>query len=136
MNRFHLAFSVFDLNKTRDFYVGALGCKEGRSAETWVDFDFYGHQISCHENPQTDPIDFSNTVEDKAVPIPHFGMVLSYEQFDELVGRIQSSGVEFLYEPFVRFEGKSGEQKSCFIRDPSGNCLEFKAFRDIEKLFV
>ena len=132
---FHLAFPVRDLDATRSFYVGILGCREGRSAPRWVDFDLFGHQLSAHLRPETGPV-VTNEVDGDAVPIPHFGVVLEWGSFQELASRLKKANVEFIIEPRVRFEGQVGEQATMFLRDPSGNALEFKAFRDPSNLFA
>lgn len=129
---FHLAIPVNDLAESRAFYGGLLGCPEGRSAEQWVDFDFFGHQVVCHvsANAPGRGAD-SNPVDGHDVPIPHFGVVLEMDAWDALAERLRGAGVEFVIEPYVRFQGQPGEQATLFLLDPSGNALEFKAFRDI-----
>ena len=129
---FHLAIPVDDLVEARAFYGEVLGCAEGRSAERWVDFDFFGHQLVCHVSEDalgrragTDPVDGHD------VPIPHFGAVLGMDDWRELAERLRTAGVEFLIEPHVRFEGQPGEQATLFVLDPSGNAIEFKGFRDV-----
>lgn len=131
---FHFAFPVRDLESTREFYGRVLGCAMGRSAETWQDFDFFGHQLSAHVAAATDP--GGGAVDGRTVPIPHFGAVLDLEAWTALVGRLRAEGVAFLIEPHVRFEGEPGEQGTCFLRDPSGNTLEFKGFRDVAGIFA
>lgn len=133
---FHLAFPVGDLESTRRFYVGLLGCHEGRSAETWVDLDFHGHQISAHVRPEDRNVALRNPVDGKSVPVPHFGLVLPWDEWNALAGRLRDAGTDFVIEPYVRFEGKPGEQGTFFLEDPSGNCLEFKSFKDPAKLFA
>jgi uncharacterized protein len=130
---FHLAFAVTDLASTRAFYVRILGCREGRSTGTWVDFDFFGHQLSAHVAP-IDPAR-QGAVDGKDVPIPHFGVVLGWEQFHELVASLRGHGQKLDVEPTLRFPGQIGEQVSVFLRDPSGNALEFKAFRNAAGMF-
>ena len=134
---FHLAFPVADLASTRAFYGGLLGCPEGRSAERWVDFDFFGHQISAHlvDAECLGPDVPTNPVDGDAVPARHFGAVLPWELWEALAARIRTSGPPFLIEPRVRFRGEIGEQGTFFLRDPSGNALEFKSFRDPGRLF-
>jgi extradiol dioxygenase family protein len=134
---FHLAFPVTDLASTRAFYGGLLGCTEGRSAERWVDFDFFGHQISAHlvDAERLGPDVPTNPVDGDAVPARHFGAVLTWERWEALAARIRASGASFLIEPRVRFQGEIGEQGTFFLRDPSGNALEFKSFRDPGRLF-
>lgn len=133
---FHLAFPVDDLAIARAFYLGVLGCSEGRSSATWVDFDFFGHQISAHLRLGGATRAATNTVESKEIPVPHFGLVLGYSEWQRLVDRLRELNVQFLIEPFIRFPGKTGEQASFFIQDPSGNALEFKAFHDSDMLFA
>jgi hypothetical protein len=132
---FHLAFPIRDIEQARAFYGGLLGCPVGRSAERWIDFDFFGHQITGHLTAQVDD-PATNEVDGDQVPVRHFGAVLGWDEWHEWVGRIAGSGVEFLIEPHVRFEGEVGEQATLFLRDPSGNALELKAFRDPERLFA
>ena len=132
---FHLAFPVLDLDATRSFYVGVLGCREGRSAPRWVDFDLYGHQLSAHLREETGPV-VTNEVDGDAVPVPHFGVVLEWENFQSLASRLRQADVAFIIEPKIRFKGQVGEQATMFLRDPSGNALEFKAFRDPANLFA
>lgn len=134
MNPFHLAFRVSDLAATREFYKELLGCGEGRSTDKWVDFDFYGHQISAHLLPAG--TEGHNPVDGKAIPVPHFGLVLTWEQFEEMAGRLKAAEVDWVHEPMIRFEGQVGEQATMFLRDPSGNALEFKAFRDAKMVFA
>lgn len=131
---FHLAFPVTDLASTRAFYVQALGCREGRSTDTWVDFDFFGHQLSAHVAPVQSGS--RGQVDGNGVPIPHFGVVLGWERFHQLVDLLRDHGQNLDVEPTLRFPGRSGEQVSFFLRDPSGNALEFKAFRNAEEVFA
>jgi hypothetical protein len=130
---FHLAFPVRDVESTRAFYHGLLGCPVGREAERWIDFDFFGHQLSAHVAPE-DALP-TNEVDGDDVPVRHFGVVLSMERWRALAAKLRGAGVEFLIEPRVRFEGQVGEQATLFVRDPSGNALEFKAFADPGRLF-
>lgn len=130
---FHLAFPVGDLERTRAFYGDLLGCREGRSADRWVDFDFFGHQISAHL--ASGEIVPTNEVDGDDVPVRHFGAVLPPARWKELVERLRSAGAEFLIEPRVRFAGLPGEQSTFFVRDPWGNALEFKSFADPGALF-
>lgn len=132
---FHLAFPVDDLTAARRFYGGLLGCREGRSAEDWVDFDFYGHQIVAHRTKEIVTV-ASNAVDGDDVPVRHFGVVLDMAQWHSIARRLKDAGVEFIIEPHVRFAGQPGEQATLFVRDPSGNALEFKAFADPERLFA
>ncbi len=135
MRPFHLAFPVRDLASTRAFYGDLLGCPEGRAADTWVDFDFFGHQISAHlaDSKAVTP---TNEVDGDDVPVRHFGLVLAWPDWEALAERLARAGVAFLIEPHVRFRGEIGEQGTFFVVDPSGNALEFKTFRDPEKLFA
>ena len=131
---FHLAFPVRDLDATRDFYTGVLGCGIGRESQRWIDFDFYGHQITAHLTAATDAT-ATNPVDGDQVPVRHFGLVLEWTDWEELAQRLRARGTRFLVAPRVRFRGEPGEQATLFIRDPSGNALEFKAFRDAGDLF-
>lgn len=132
---FHLAFPVNDLEAARQFYGGVLGCTEGRSAEHWIDFNLFGHQIVAH-HVGTDAHQSSNPVDGHEVPVPHFGVVLSMADFDALAERLRNAGVRFIIEPHIRFAGLPGEQATMFLLDPSGNALEFKAFADLAQLFA
>jgi extradiol dioxygenase family protein len=132
---FHLAFPVHDLAQARAFYGDLLGCREGRSDERWVDFDFFGHQVVAHLSESTAPSDF-NPVDGHDVPVPHFGAVLDWETWHALADRLRAASVAFVIEPYLRFEGLPGEQATMFLLDPSGNALEFKAFKDPSQLFV
>jgi extradiol dioxygenase family protein len=136
---FHIAFPVRDIAEARRFYGGILGCPEGRSASDWVDFDLYGHQIVGHFKPGMDQAGeeaHHNPVDGPDVPVPHFGVVLDMDRFDTLADRLKAAGVRFVIEPYVRFKGEVGEQATMFFLDPSGNALEFKAFRDRSLLFA
>ena len=129
---FHLAIPVHDLAAARAFYGELLGCAEGRSATDWVDFDFFGHQLVCHAVDGAAPDGAAhNPVDGHDVPVPHFGMVLEMPDWEALAARLEAAGVAFVIEPHVRFRGLAGEQATMFMTDPSGNALEFKAFRDI-----
>ncbi|MEM7185987.1 MAG: VOC family protein [Bacteroidota bacterium] len=133
---FHLAIPVNDIPANRTFYRDVLGCTEGRSSDHWVDFDFFGHQLVIHLK-ETDASDTdTNPVDGKAVPIPHFGVVLDMETFEVFSEKLKLQGIEFVIEPYVRFEGEVGEQATMFFKDPSGNALEFKAFKNIDQLFA
>ena len=132
---FHLAFPVRDLDATRHFYGVVLGCEEGRSAKKWIDFDFFGHQISAHLRPEECSEAQANEVDGDKVPVRHFGAVLEWGTWHSFVERLKEHQVSFIIEPKIRFKGKPGEQATAFIRDPSGNALEFKSFRIPEKLF-
>ncbi len=134
---FHLAFPVADLDATRAFYGELLGCSIGRESERWIDFDFFGHQITAHQvdGPGRGPGAPTNPVDGKDVPIPHFGAVLDWDAWHALAERLQRAKVEFLIEPHIRFPGQAGEQATMFFRDPSGNHLEFKSFQDPDRIF-
>ncbi|WP_265528064.1 VOC family protein [Sphingomicrobium marinum] len=136
MNPFHLAFPVHDLAAARSFYGDVLGCAEGRSSETWVDFNLAGHQIVAHLDPNMAANGATNAVDGDAVPIFHFGMILDLEGFDALATRLKQKGATFIIEPRTRFAGEAGEQRTMFVRDPSGNALEFKAFADKGQIFA
>jgi uncharacterized protein len=133
--RFHLAFPVHDLAAARRFYGDLLGCPEGRSAERWVDFDFFGHQISAHLVDQPSERDATNPVDGDEVPARHFGAILAWADFEALRDRLIAAGVRFRIPPRVRFAGQVGEQATMFFDDPSGNALELKAFRDPDDVF-
>jgi uncharacterized protein len=133
---FHLAFPVHDLAAARGFYCDVLGCAEGRSSETWIDFDLMGHQIVAHLDPAAKPIAVANAVDGHHVPVPHFGVVLTMADWQALAARVEAAGVPFGIAPHVRFQGQPGEQATMFFRDPSGNALEFKAFADDGMLFA
>ena len=133
---FHLAFPVRDLAEARSFYGGLLGCAEGRSAEDWVDFDLFGHQIVAHLAPEEAGVAATNTVDGEAVPVRHFGVILTPDAWRALAERLQAAGARFLIAPQTRFEGGPGEQATFFIADPSGNALEFKAFGDEAMIFA
>ena len=134
---FHLAFPVDDIGATEEFYAGLLGCQVGRRSERWIDFDFGGHQITAHLRVAgAGARDDRAGVDGDAVPVRHFGLVLGWEEFQRLAARLKAAGTEFLLEPKVRFEGQVGEQATMFFRDPSGNALEFKAFKDEARLFA
>jgi uncharacterized protein len=135
MRPFHLAFPVEDIAAARAFYNGLLGCREGRSDETWVDFDLYGHQIVAHLCNKPASSMNHNVVDGHDVPIPHFGVVLTMEQWQELAARLRTANVHFVVEPYIRFQGQPGEQATMFFLDPNGNALEFKAFADPSKIF-
>ncbi|NQY60679.1 VOC family protein [Cognatishimia sp.] len=135
MSIFHLAYHVTDLDKARAFYGGLLGCAEGRSTDTWVDFDFFGHQISLHLGK---PFETTNTgkVGDHMVPMPHMGVILPMEDWQMLADRLTEEGLEFELAPFVRFAGEPGEQGTMFFRDPSGNPIEVKGFAEASGVFA
>lgn len=132
---FHLAIPVKDLEETRTFYNTTLNCKEGRSSDKWVDLDFYGHQLVLHIADQKKE-NHSNPVDGHDVPVPHFGVVLTMDAWNELAERLKKRNMKFVIEPYIRFKGEPGEQATMFFKDPSGNALEFKAFQNIEQLFA
>ncbi len=134
--RFHLAFPVHDLSAARGFYGGLLGCSEGRSADQWVDFDFHGHQIVAHLAPEDVKPGSSSDVDGHQVPCRHFGLILEWEDWRGLAARLEAARVDFIMAPTIRFSGLPGEQATMFVRDPSGNALEFKAFRDDSQIFA
>jgi hypothetical protein len=133
---FHLAFPVNDLAAARRFYGDLLGCKEGRSADHWVDFDLHGHQIVAHLAPESARKRASNAVDGEDVPVPHFGLVLEMAEWEKLADRLTQAGVEFVIRPTIRFEGEPGEQATMFLLDPAGNALEFKAMANPANLFA
>lgn len=135
-NLFHLAFPVKDLEESRKFYGGILGCEEGRSSENWIDFNLFGHQIVAHLAPVSAGVRHKNEVDADHVPVPHFGVVLQMDEFRNLAEKLKSKGVEFIIEPKIRFQGEIGEQATMFFLDPSGNALEFKAFADFSQVFA
>jgi uncharacterized protein len=135
MTPFHLAFPVHDLQAARAFYGDLLGCPEGRSAEHWVDFDFFGHQIVAHLAPEAARANVSNPVDGHDVPVPHFGVVLAMADWEGLAERLEAGGVSFGIPPTIRFRGEPGEQATMFFRDPSGNALEIKAMANPANLF-
>ncbi|MEP0984617.1 VOC family protein [Ekhidna sp.] len=131
---FHLAVPVKDLSETRAFYRDVMGFEEGRSSDKWVDFNFFGHQIVIHMVSSSAESD-TNPVDGMAVPVPHFGVVLNWEDWENLSAKLKSAEIKFVIEPYVRFEGEVGEQATMFFKDPSGNALEFKAFRNDSEIF-
>ena len=133
---FHLAFPVNDLNEARAFYGDVMGCAEGRSSDQWIDFNFYGHQIVAHLDVTARPVAVHNPVDGHEVPVPHFGIVLTMPQWEELAQRLKVAGTKFGIEPHIRFKGEVGEQATMFFYDPSGNAMEFKAFADDGMLFA
>jgi hypothetical protein len=134
LRRFHLAVPVDDLAAASGFYGGVLGCAQGRSADTWIDWNLHGHQFVTHLAPRV--VRAHNEVDGHVVPVPHFGVILSVPEFQELAGRLRERGTDFVIEPYVRFEGEPGEQWTMFFLDPSGNALEFKAFADDAQVFA
>jgi len=136
MAAFHYAFKVKDIASTRKFYMDILGCVEGRFTDSWIDFDFFGHQLSAHISNNLPPLDYCGTVDGIRVPIPHFGCIVSYEQFDEIRKKLESNNIKFIVKPSKRYEGKVGEQLTMFIMDFSENSIEFKAFTDESEIFA
>ena len=133
---FHLAFPVHDLSAAQAFYVGVLGCNEGRRSDQWIDFDLFGHQIVAHLAPANTAPRHANQVDGDHVPVPHFGVVLTLRDWRALADRLRAAGTRFVIEPHVRFAGQVGEQATMFFLDPSGNALEFKAFADDSQIFA
>ena len=134
---FHIAFPVDDLASARAFYGGTLGCPEGRSSTEWIDFNLFGHQIVAHLKPRSAaPDTHHNPVDGHDVPVPHFGVVLSMDEWERLAERLRSAGIHFIIEPYIRFKGEVGEQATMFFLDPAGNALEFKAFADSSQIFA
>ncbi len=125
---FHLAIGVTNLQKARDFYTGVLGAKEGRSDRLWVDFNFFGHQLSCHLIEKASSFIQYNPVDGQSVPIPHFGLIVPFEDFKSLEELLDKTKISFILKPQIRFEGKEGEQKTMFFKDPFGHCIEIKSF--------
>ncbi len=138
MNPFHLAIPVTDLEKSRHFYKEILGCKEGRSDANWVDLNFFGHQLVIHQKPETNQKErqVSNPVDGHHVPVPHFGVVLNWEDWVKLSDTLQEKNIKFVIKPYIRFKGEVGEQATMFFYDPENNALEFKAFKNIDQLFA
>jgi extradiol dioxygenase family protein len=135
MARFHLAFPILDMDATRTFYHDLLGCPVGRESDRWIDFDLRGHQITAHLAEGSGDT-ATNPVDGDAVPVPHFGLILDWDDWQALASRLEEAGTEFVIRPRVRFAGRVGEQATMFLRDPSGNALEFKAFRDDSRIFA
>jgi extradiol dioxygenase family protein len=135
LNPFHLAFPVDDLDQARHFYGTVLGCAEGRSSAQWIDFDLFGHQIVTHLAPKASSA-HHNPVDGHNVPVPHFGVVLDWDDFHAFAARIEATGITFQFAPSIRFKGQVGEQATMFFLDPAGNALEFKAFADPARLFA
>lgn len=136
MRPFHLAFPVHDLAVARSFYRDIIGCGEGRSSDHWIDFDFFGHQIVAHLSADAKALTITNPVDGHDVPVPHFGVVLTMPQWEDLAARVTAAGIPFGIAPHIRFKGQPGEQATMFFLDPSGNALEFKAFADDAMLFA
>ena len=133
---FHIAIPVQNLEKCKTFYKDVLNCEEGRSTEDWVDFNFFGHQLVIHQKEDFKAVRISNPVDGYDVPVPHFGVVLSWEDWHSLAARLKTKNTKFEIAPCIRFQGKVGEQATMFFKDPENNALEFKAFKDIKQLFA
>ena len=133
---FHLAIPVSDIDQAKEFYGSKLGFAEGRSDEHWVDYNFFGHQLVIHYKPKEEAEIYTNPVDGKDVPVPHFGVVLDWEQFWEFADVLKAAAIEFIIPPYIRFEGEVGEQATLFFKDPCGNALEFKSFKDMTQLFA
>ncbi|MBC3759010.1 dioxygenase [Hyunsoonleella sp. SJ7] len=135
MASFHFAFKVKDIDSTRRFYIGVLGCEEGRSTTSWIDFNFFDNQLSAHVSDNFPSLDYCGSVDGVNVPIPHFGCLLSIEQFTEIQKKLEDAKVEFVIRPQQRYQGKTGEQLTMFVFDYSGNPLEFKAFTNTNEIY-
>ena len=133
---FHLAIPVHNLNDCRTFYRDVLELEEGRSSDHWVDFNFFGHQLVIHYKPRTKDALHTNGVDGKDVPVPHFGVVLPWDDFNTFANTLKRKNIKFIIEPYVRFEGLVGEQSTMFFKDPAGNALELKAFKDVSQIFA
>ena len=137
LSPFHLAVPVHDIAAARTFYSEILNCEEGRSCDSWIDFNLYGHQFVVHLKPgMTLEEAHANAVDGHQVPVPHFGVVLEWDAWEALAADLKTKGVKFIIEPYIRFAGQVGEQGTMFFKDPSGNALEFKAFKDMDQLFA
>ena len=136
MRPFHLAFPVADLEATRNFYEKVLGCAIGRTSDTWIDFNLFGHQVTAHLSPAEVRDGQANQVDNRNVPVRHWGVILEMEQWKELAERLKQQNTQFVIEPYIRFKGEVGEQATLFFLDPSGNALEFKAFQHDESIFA
>ena len=134
LNPFHLAIPVTDLEESKRFYHNLLGAKIGRFSDTWIDFDFFGHQLVCHLSPASIS-EISNPVDQEDVPIPHYGVVLDWNEFEAIIKQLEEKKINFIIKPTIRFKGEVGEQAIAFLRDPSGNAIEFKSFRNMDNLF-
>ena len=135
INPFHLAFPIKDIEETKKFYKSILGCKIGRESDAWVDFNFFGHQVSAHLKPEELSNAKKNKVDGKNVPVRHFGVVLDWKEWRSLSKKLQKLKIKFIIDPYIRFKGEVGEQATMFFLDPSGNALEFKSFKDPKQLF-
>ena len=136
LSPFHIAIPVHNLEECRIFYKDILNCEEGRSSDHWVDFNFFGHQLVIHYKEKSAEDLHTNPVDGKQVPVPHYGVVLPWSVFHDFAADLKAKGVQFIIEPYVRFEGLVGEQTTMFFMDPAGNALEFKAFKDMDQLFA
>ena len=134
LNPFHLAIPVFNLEESVIYYRDILGLEEGRSSKKWADFNFFGHQLVCHVSDNINE-QVTNPVDGEEVPVPHFGVVLSIEEFEDFLLKISDKDIDFIIKPTVRFKGEIGEQRTLFFKDPSGNAIEIKAFKDMNNLF-
>jgi len=134
LNPFHLAIPVTDIEESKRFYHNLLGAKIGRFSDTWIDFDFFGHQLVCHLSPASIS-EISNPVDQEDVPIPHYGVVLDWNEFEAIIKQLEEKKINFIIKPTIRFKGEVGEQAIVFLRDPSGNAIEFKSFRNMDNLF-
>ena len=135
MTPFHYAFKIKDIPSTREFYIDLLGCKEGRSTETWIDFNFFGHQLSAHISDNIPANDFCGKVDGVSVPIPHFGCLIAEDQFSQIQNRLKNANVDFIVKPQRRYVGQSAEQLTMFVLDFSGNPIEFKSFKNQTEIF-
>ncbi|MFC4219330.1 VOC family protein [Flagellimonas marina] len=133
---FHVAIPVHNLDECRVFYRDVLECKEGRSSDHWVDFNFFGHQLVIHYKPKSEEDLHTNPVDGKNVPVPHYGVVLEWDTFQSFSKKMEEKGIDFVIAPYIRFKGEPGEQATMFFLDPAGNALEFKAFKDMGQLFA
>lgn len=136
LSPFHIAIPVHNLEACRQFYKDVLNCEEGRSSDHWVDFNFFGHQLVIHYKAQSNAIETANEVDGKQIPIPHYGVVLDWDIFNTFADSLKEKNITFIIEPYIRFEGLVGEQATMFFKDPAGNALEFKAFKDKSMLFA
>ncbi|CUS47631.1 MAG: putative dioxygenase of extradiol dioxygenase family [Idiomarinaceae bacterium HL-53] len=136
LSPFHLAIPVKNLDNARKFYGQILQCEQGRSSDHWIDWNFYGHQLVTHVAPERVQPAAHNSVDGHAVPVPHFGVVLPMNDWEQLAERVKAAGIEFVIEPYVRFKGQTGEQATMFFYDYCGNALEFKSFADLNQLFA
>ena len=135
-NPFHLAFPINDIEETKSFYKKHFNCEIGREDKKWVDFDFYGHQLSAHLRPEELKNTKKNSVDGKDVPVRHFGVILEWETWHQLSSKLKENNVDFIIDPYIRFKGEIGEQATMFFLDPSGNALEFKSFKDSTQVFA